>query len=143
MADPTKILAFCCHWCSYAAADLAGIARLQYPSSIRIIRVTCSGMVHPDMVLQALEQGAAGVLIVGCPAGECHYQHGNEIAKSRAEALGDLLEDLGYERSQVQVHWISSAEPEQLVEAFRRMDRELGLSREEEAAPLTTEDQQS
>ncbi len=60
-----KIIAFCCNWCSYAAADLAGTSRMQYPPNIRIIRVMCSGMVHPEMILSALNQGADGIMVLG------------------------------------------------------------------------------
>lgn len=114
-----KVIAFCCNWCSYAAADLAGISRMQYPGNIRIIRVMCSGMVHPEMVLHALNKGADGVMIIGCHLGECHYIKGNEMALARAEVITDTLEDLGFESERFQITWVSSAEPERLVEAFR------------------------
>ena len=112
MNSGLRIIAFCCNWCSYAAADLAGISRLHYPPSVRIIRVMCSGMVHPEMVLHALARGAHGVMIIGCHLGECHYIRGNEIALARAEVIAETLEDLGYE-------------PERLVEAFRQMHERL------------------
>ncbi len=124
------IIAFCCNWCSYAAADLAGISRLQYPGSIRIIRVMCSGMVHPEMVLHALQKGADGVMVIGCHFGECHYIKGNEMALARAEIITDTLDDLGWESERFQVTWVSSAEPERLVEAFREMSNRLQLLRE-------------
>ena len=59
------IVAFCCNWCSYAGADLAGVSRIQYPPNGRIIRVMCSGMVHPNLVINALTKGADGVLVCG------------------------------------------------------------------------------
>ena len=59
------IIAFCCNWCSYAGADLAGVARIQYPSNARIVRTMCSGMVHPNLVIDALTKGADGVLVCG------------------------------------------------------------------------------
>ncbi len=134
MSPDPKIIAFCCNWCSYAAADLAGISRLQYPASIRIIRVMCSGMVHPEMVLHALEKGAEGVMIIGCHLGECHYIKGNEMALARAEVITDTLEDLGYASERFQLTWVSSAEPERLVEAFRNMSGRLAVLRSE--APM-------
>ena len=127
--DPI-IIAFCCNWCSYAAADLAGISRLQYPGSIRIIRVMCSGMVHPEMVLHALQKGADGVMVIGCHLGECHYISGNEMALARAEIIADTLEDLGWESERFQIAWVSSAEPERLVDAFREMSSRLLALRE-------------
>lgn len=125
MNKPPIVIAFCCNWCSYAAADLAGISRLQYPGSIRIIRVMCSGMVHPEMVLHALQKGADGVMIIGCHIGECHYIKGNEMALARAEIIADTLEDLGWESERFQIAWVSSAEPERLVDAFREMSGRL------------------
>ncbi|MDY0391324.1 MAG: hydrogenase iron-sulfur subunit [Desulfobulbus oligotrophicus] len=122
--DPL-IIAFCCNWCSYAAADLAGVSRLQYPGSIRIIRVMCSGMVHPDMVLHALQKGADGVMIAGCHLGECHYIRGNEIALARAEILVETLEDLGWESDRLQIVHVSSSESERLVQAFCDMHKRL------------------
>ncbi len=65
MSFEPKIIAFCCNWCSYAAADLAGISRMQYPPNVRIIRVMCSGMVHPELVLNAFNQGADGIMVLG------------------------------------------------------------------------------
>ena len=87
------IITFCCYWCSYAGADLAGTSRLQYPTSIRIIRVQCSGMVHPNLVIEALSKGADGVLICGCHPGDCHYLEGNLKAKARAEAIDLMLRE--------------------------------------------------
>lgn len=134
MSREAKIIAFCCNWCSYAAADLAGISRLQYPGSIRIIRVMCSGMVHPEMVLHALNKGADGVMIIGCHLGECHYIKGNEMALARAEVIADTLEDLGYESERFRIAWVSSAEPERLAEAFREMAARLEALRETDSS---------
>jgi len=133
MSNTPKIIAFCCNWCSYAAADLAGISRLQYPGSVRIIRVMCSGMVHPEMVLHALNKGAEGVMIIGCHLGECHYINGNELALARAEVIADTLEDLGFESERFQITWVSSAEPERLAEAFRSFCGRLAILRGEQA----------
>ncbi len=120
-----KIIAFCCNWCAYAAADLAGISRISYPSSARIIRVMCSGMVHPEMVLHALDKGAGGVMIIGCHLGECHYIDGNQKALSRSEIITETLEDFGYEKERFQIKWVSSAEPEQLASAITEMHRQV------------------
>ena len=139
MSSAPKIIAFCCNWCSYAAADLAGISRLQYPGSVRIIRVMCSGMVHPEMVLHALNKGAEGVMIIGCHLGECHYINGNEMALARAEVISDTLEDMGYESERFQITWVSSAEPERLAEAFRAFCGRLAILRGEDAHASVTE----
>jgi coenzyme F420-reducing hydrogenase delta subunit len=89
------ILGFLCNWCSYAGADLAGTSRIQYPSSIRIIRVMCSGRVDPLFILTALARGADGVLVSGCHPGECHYQTGNYRARRRLGITKKFLEYMG------------------------------------------------
>ena len=81
-----KILAFLCNWCSYAGADLAGVSRIQYPSSLRIVRVMCSGMVHTNLIIEALTKGADGDLMLGCHIGDCHYLAGNTRALARKVA---------------------------------------------------------
>lgn len=104
------IIGFCCNWCSYAGADLAGVSRLQYPPNIRIIRVMCSGMVHPNIVIDALTKGADGVLMCGCHPGDCHYQDGNLKAEARAEAIKLMLQDFGIEGERFRLEWVSAAE---------------------------------
>jgi F420-non-reducing hydrogenase iron-sulfur subunit len=121
MSQEPKIIAFCCNWCSYAAADLAGSSRLKYPHNVRIIRVMCSGMVHPELVLESLSQGAEGVMIMGCHLGECHYVDGNHKALARSDMITELLEDFGFEEERFSISWISSAEPEAFVQAVKDM----------------------
>lgn len=104
------IVAFCCNWCSYAGADLAGVSRLQYPPNARIVRVLCSGMIHPNLVIDALTKGADGVLVCGCHLGDCHYIDGNVKAERRAEAVKLMLDDFGIEQDRFAVEWISAAE---------------------------------
>ena len=60
-----KIIGFCCNWCTYAGADLAGINRINYPTNIRIIRVPCSSRVNPQFILKAFQKGADSVLVSG------------------------------------------------------------------------------
>lgn len=125
------IIAFCCNWCSYAGADLAGVSRLQYPPNVRVIRVMCSGMVHPNLVIDALTKGADGVLICGCHPGDCHYIDGNLRADSRREALELMLEDFGLEPERFRLEWISASEGPRFAEVMREMTeavREVGPS---------------
>ena len=82
-----KVIVFCCNWCSYAGADLAGVSRFQYPSNVRIIRVNCSGRVEPSLVIKCFEGGIDGIMITGCHIGECHYGTGNEYTKQRTTAV--------------------------------------------------------
>jgi F420-non-reducing hydrogenase iron-sulfur subunit len=105
-----RIIAFCCNWCSYAGADLAGVSRLQYPPNVRIIRVLCSGRIEPDFVLRALELGADGVLVAGCHPGDCHYISGNLKAEKRFQMLTKLLEVIGIDTRRARLEWISASE---------------------------------
>jgi len=104
------ILALACNWCSYTGADLAGISRCQYPANVRIIRVMCSGMVHPNLVIDALTKGADGVVMCGCHPGDCHYQDGNLKAARRAEAITLMLQDFGIEEERFKLAWVSASE---------------------------------
>ena len=124
-----KIVAFLCNWCSYAGADLAGISRIQYPPSIRVIRVPCSGRVDPFYILKALQSGADGVLISGCHPGDCHYLTGNYVARRRFAVLNDLLEFVGIDPGRVSFSWVSAAEGERFAEVVREVTekvRQLG-----------------
>ena len=120
-----RIVAFCCNWCSYAGADAAGTAKIQYPANVHIIRVMCSGMVHPNMVVDALMNGADGVLMCGCHPGDCHYQEGNLRAESRAQALDLLLEDFGLEPERFRLEWVSASEGPRFAQVAREMVEEV------------------
>ena len=115
------IIGFCCNWCSYAGADLAGVSRLQYPPNMRIVRVMCSGMVHPNLVIDALTKGADGVIICGCHIGDCHYLEGNLKAESRKDAIDLLLEDFGLEPERFRLEWVSASEGPRFAEVMRNM----------------------
>ena len=115
------IIAFCCNWCSYAGADLAGVSRLQYPPNIRIIRVMCSGMVHPNLVMDALTKGADGVLICGCHPGDCHYREGNLRAQARSDAIKLMLQDFGIEEDRFRLEWVSASEGPRFAQVATEM----------------------
>ncbi len=124
-----KIVAFCCNWCSYAGADLAGVSRMQYPPNARIIRVMCSGRVEPYFVLRALELGADGVLVAGCHIGDCHYISGNVEAEKRMAATKEVLDKLGIGQQRMRLEWISASEGQkfaQTMKDFTEQIRKLG-----------------
>jgi hypothetical protein len=60
-----RILAFACHYCAFAAADLAGVMRLSYSPNVRIIRLSCTGKLDHSYVLRAFERGIDGVFVAG------------------------------------------------------------------------------
>jgi len=119
------IIGFCCNWCSYAGADMAGASKVQYPPNILIIRAMCSGMVHPNWVIEALTKGADGVLVCGCHPGDCHYQEGNKRAEDRAEAIDLMLEDFGLEPERFRLEWISASEGKKFAKTVSEMTETL------------------
>lgn len=116
-----KIVAFLCNWCSYGAADLAGVSRMQYPPNFRIIRVPCSGRINPKFILAALRHGADGVWISGCHPGDCHYIEGNLYARRKFALLNGFLEHMGIEPGRVHFSWISSAEATKFADVARNV----------------------
>lgn len=109
-----RLVAFFCNWCTYTAADLAGVSRMKYAPNVRIIRLMCSGRVDPQFVLDAFAKGADGVLIGGCHPGDCHYAEGNFKALRRFQLLRRMLRDLGIEDARLRLEWISAAEGEKV-----------------------------
>ena len=105
-----KIVAFCCNWCSYAGADLAGNNRLEYPADVKIIRIPCSCRLNPTFVLRAFGRGADGVILCGCHPGDCHYSTGNYFTRRRMKLLFSLLNFMGIDEGRTRVEWVSAAE---------------------------------
>jgi len=124
MFEP-KIIGFTCNWCSYRAADLAGISRTKYPPNIRLIRLMCSGRLDPTFVLKALAGGADGVLISGCHPGDCHYVNQNYKALRRYLLLKRLITQLGIEPQRIKLVWASAGEGLQFAQAVTEMVEEV------------------
>jgi coenzyme F420-reducing hydrogenase delta subunit len=125
------IVGFSCNWCSYAAADLAGTSRMQYPANIRTIRVMCSGRVNELLILKAFAAGADGVLVAGCHPGDCHYMKGNLSARRRVTGMKPFLDAMGIEPERLRLEWIGASEGAKYAEtvrAFTQTIKELGPS---------------
>ena len=120
-----RILCFACNWCSYAAADIAGTSRLQYPANVRLIRVMCSGMVNPYFILRGFEKGFDGVLVLGCHLGDCHYVGGNYKAEEMVGRLKKLLHTLGLGDERLKLKWIATSEGPIFAETVRQYVEEL------------------
>lgn len=124
-----RIVVFCCNWCSYAGADLAGVSRLQIMSNFRVIRTMCSGRIEPEFILNAFEKGADGVLITGCHPGDCHYISGNFKTLRRYYMLKLMLEQFGIDRRRLKLEWVSAGEGakfQQVVNEFIEKIEALG-----------------
>lgn len=128
MYEP-RIIGFLCTWCSYTGADTAGIARLKYPANLRAVRVPCSGRVSPELIMRTFDQGADGVLVLGCHIGECHYDTGNHRTAKRLPVLQALMTFAGLEPERLRLDWVSASEGERfarIVNEFTEAVRELG-----------------
>jgi len=125
-----KIVAFCCWWSAYGAADLAGISKMAYPSSVRIVRVPCSGRVDTLHILRAFRNGADGVIVAGClKDGGCHYVNGNMKADRRMKELKKALDSIGIGSERLQMCFLSAGMPDKFVEyttEFARKIEQLG-----------------
>ncbi len=123
-----QIIAFCCNWCTYAAADLAGTSRVHYPPNVKIVRVMCSGMVNPIYVLKAFESGADGVLVAGCNLVDCYYLDGPVKCDAMFAILKKLVHILGLEDERLRREMISASEGvvfarvvEEMVEGLKKL----------------------
>ena len=136
------LVAFCCHYCAYAAADLAGAMRLQYPATVRVLRVPCTGKVEVDHLLQAFEFGADAVMVIGCMEGGCHFLEGNLRARKRTERAQDIMDELGLERERLAMYNLSSSDGPLFAKYVSEMTerlQELGpspLNNDEDSAGL-------
>lgn len=124
MKDETfepQIIAFCCKYCAYAAADLAGSMRLTYPSYIKILQVPCTGRVDIIHLLRAIEDGADGVYVAGCLEGDCHFVCGNLKTRKKVEYVKETLSELGLEPDRVEMFNLSSAMGPRFAEIANEM----------------------
>ena len=116
-----QIVSFSCHYCAFAAADLAGSMRLRYPSNVLIVKLPCTGRVDVLYLLRAFERGADGVFVAGCLEGTCHYNEGNYRARERVEHVQKLLEEVGLEGDRVRMYNLSSGEATLFVAYAKEM----------------------
>ena len=116
-----RIIAFFCNWCTYTAADLAGVSRMKYAANTRTIRLMCSGRLDPQFIVEAFAKGADGVLIGGCHPNDCHYAEGNYKCLRRFRLLQRVLKDMGVAEDRLRLEWISAAEGEKVKSVINDM----------------------
>jgi F420-non-reducing hydrogenase iron-sulfur subunit len=117
------IVAFCCEHSAYPAADLAGRLGLHYRESLRIIQVPCAGRVDVIHILKAFENGAAGVLVLGCEDGACHHITGNTRAKERVKYSDMLLNEVSVGGRAVAMFNLSPNAPHKFVRAVNEITK--------------------
>jgi coenzyme F420-reducing hydrogenase delta subunit len=115
------IIAYCCEYCGYAAADMAGSMRLSYPANVKIVKVPCTGRFDIIHALKAFEAGADGVFVIGCLEGNCHFEVGNLRARKRVEYLRRLLDECGIGADRAGMYNMSSAMGRQFAKAARQI----------------------
>ena len=120
-----QIVAFCCNWCTYAAADLAGTSRVHYPPNVTIVRVMCSSMVNPIYVLKAFEGGADGVLVAGCHHSDCHYIDGPVKCDAAVDRLRKVLHVLGLEDERFRRELVAASEGVVFARIIKEMVEQL------------------
>lgn len=116
-----EIIAFCCNYCAYAAADLAGSKRMQYPTSVRIIHTPCTGKIEMEHILEAFVKGVDGILVAGCLEGGCHFLEGNLRARKRTDYIREMLAEIGVGKERLQMVNLSAAMAPTFVESVQNM----------------------
>ena len=116
-----KIIAFCCNYCAYAAADLAGSKRMQYPPNVRIIHAPCTGKIEMEHILEAFVKGIDGILVAGCLEGGCHFLEGNLRARKRTDRIREMLEEIGVGGERLKMVNLSAAMAPTFVERVQEM----------------------
>jgi heterodisulfide reductase subunit A len=117
-----KVFVFACNWCSYAGGDMAGISRMQYPATNRVVRTMCSARVSEEMVLEAFRCGAPVVLVSGCHYADCHYIDANRQTVKRVQRLWNQLEKARVRPERLQLEWISAAEGQKFAKVMHQME---------------------
>jgi F420-non-reducing hydrogenase iron-sulfur subunit len=120
-----KIIGYLCNWCSYSGADGAGMARMKYPPNVKIIRVPCSGRVPPELILRTFQEGADGVMLLGCHIGDCHYGSGNHRTAKRLPLYKTFLEFAGIEPERLYLKWVSASEGTVFAEVVKEFTETL------------------
>jgi F420-non-reducing hydrogenase iron-sulfur subunit len=122
--EPT-IVAFCCHYCAYTAADMAGSQRICYPANVKIIRVPCSGKVDAIHILKAFEKGADGVVVAGCLEGDCHFKTGNFRAARRVAYVKKLLDEIGIGSERLEMVTMSAGMGDRFAEKAKEITEKI------------------
>jgi F420-non-reducing hydrogenase iron-sulfur subunit len=114
-----KVIVFTCNWNAYSGLEMAGYERLSLPAGVRPVKVMCLGRLHPGLVLKAFELGAEGVLMLGCPPDECHYEFGNSRAEELFEETRALARLLGISEERLRLDWVAAGDGEAFTEKVR------------------------
>ena len=115
------IVAFCCHYCAYTAAYMAGSQRICYPPNVKMVRVPCSGKVDTINLLKAFEKGADGVYVAGCLDGDFHFNNGNVRAARRVDMVKQMLDEIGIGAERLEMVKMSAGMGDRFAEVAERI----------------------
>jgi len=113
--ETKKVILLTCNWNAYSALEIAGMEGLPFPDGVYPLKVTCLGQVNPGLILKAFENGTDGILMLGCPPEQCHYEFGGRRAEEVYTQAKELVKVLGYDDSQLQLDWVAAGEGQILV----------------------------
>ena len=112
-----NVVVFRCNFCSPAGFQLDP-SKLPANSNIKLIKTTCTGRIDPTFVFRAFSKGADGVLVVGCPDGDCHFISGNYKGRRNVMLIQDTLQQLGIEADRVKLAWVKTSEAPKFAAAL-------------------------
>ena len=142
-----RIVVFACTWCGYPSATMAGVNKIQYPPNVNIVRVMCTGSVEPGVIMDAFENGADGVMVVGCQMDNCHYVSGNKKAQERIDSMKKLFDILGLDSRRLRTEWVNASERAKFAKAVTEFTADvkalgpLPVKREKKAPKQRTKEQ--
>jgi heterodisulfide reductase subunit A len=119
------VLAICCSECGHTAVDSSGMAMMQYPANVRVMKVPCAGILQVHQFLEAFKAGAQGVMIVGCKSDGCHYEVGSQIAERKVELARILLKEYGIDPERLGMFNMVFIEGDKFAEATQSMTERL------------------
>jgi len=117
-----RIVAFCCEHSGYLSAQEAIDNLDECPGEVELVKLSCSGNLMQGRALKELAGGATGVIVFGCFPDACRNLKGNVRAEKRVEHVGDLLEQIDYERERVRFVHIAPNMPRGFVEEIRKFN---------------------
>ncbi|MGB9853401.1 MAG: hydrogenase iron-sulfur subunit [Candidatus Bathyarchaeales archaeon] len=120
-ASKPLILAIACSECGHAAVDSSGMAMMNYPASVRVLKVPCTGIIQVQHILEAFKAGAQGVMVVGCKPDGCHYEVGSQKAQKKVELAKMLLNAYGIEPERLEMFHLVYIEGDKFAEAAKTM----------------------
>jgi len=119
------VLAICCSECGHTSVDSSGMAMMQYPANVRVMKVPCTGILQIHQFLEAFKAGAHGVMVVGCKSNGCHYEVGVQKAEKKVELAKALLKEYGIEPERLEMFNMVFIEGDKFAEAAQMMTERL------------------